>query len=71
VSFLQAGLVHVPVGVLGAVVVRVGVLVFDVLVLVCGVRVGVRDPAMPVLVRMGLAMGVRLSHFGHAPLFLV
>ena len=52
VSFLQAGLVHVAVGVLGSVVVGVSVLVLDMLVLVCGVRVGVSDPAVLVLVRM-------------------
>jgi hypothetical protein len=55
-------------GVLGAVVVSVGVLVLDVLVFVCGVRVCVSDPAMLVFVRMGLFMGVLLSHFDHAPL---
>jgi hypothetical protein len=52
VRFLETGLVHVLMGVLGPVVVGVGVLVLDVLVLVRGVRVGVRDFAVLVLVRM-------------------
>jgi hypothetical protein len=38
VRFLEAGLVHVPVAVLGAVLVGVGVRVLDVLVVVCGAR---------------------------------
>ena len=50
VSFLKAGLVHVPMGVLGSVVVRVGVLVLDVLVFVLGVRMRVSDPLVLVLV---------------------
>jgi hypothetical protein len=68
VSFLKAGLVHVPVGVLGSVVVGVGVLVLDVLVLVFGVRVRVSDTAMLVLVRMRPFMGVLFSHLRSSPL---
>lgn len=41
---------HVSVAVLGSVVMSVGVLVLDVLVFVRGVRVGVSDPAVLVLV---------------------
>jgi hypothetical protein len=62
VNFLEAGLMHVPMGVLGPVVVGVGVLVLDVLVFVCGMRVCVTDPAMLVLVRMRSFMGVLFSH---------
>jgi hypothetical protein len=58
VRFFQAGLMHVPVGVLGSVVVGVGVLVLDVLVFVLGVRVRMRDPAVLVLVRVRPFMGV-------------
>jgi hypothetical protein len=68
VSFLKAGLVHVPVGVLGSVVVGVGVLVLDVLVLVLGVRVRVSDTAMLVLVRMRPFMGVLFGHLRSSPL---
>jgi len=50
VRFLQAGLMHVSVGVLGSVVVRVGVLVLDMLVFVLGVRMRVSDPLVLVLV---------------------
>jgi hypothetical protein len=50
VSFLEPGLVHVRMGVLGPVVVGVGVHMLDVLVVVFGVRVRVRDLAVVVLV---------------------
>jgi len=50
VSLLEAGLMHVFVAVLSSVVVRVGVLMLDVLVFVLGVRVGVGDSAVFVLV---------------------
>jgi hypothetical protein len=50
VSFLEAGLMHMSVAVLGSVVVSVGVLVLDVLVFVSRVRVGMSDPAVLVLV---------------------
>lgn len=62
VSFLETGLMHVAVAVLGSVVVGVGVLVLDVLVFVRGVRVRVSDPAVLVFVRMWPFMGVLLSH---------
>jgi hypothetical protein len=65
VGFLQAGLVHVSVAVLGAVVVGVGVLVLDVLVLVFGVRMRMNDPAVLVLVRVRSFMGVLFRHFHH------
>jgi hypothetical protein len=65
VWFLQPGLVHVSVAVLGSVVVGVGVLVLDVLVLVFGVRMRVNDPAVLVLVRMRSFMGVLFRHFHH------
>jgi hypothetical protein len=68
VSFLEAGLMHVPVAVLGSVVVSVGVLVLDVLMFVRGVRVRVSDPAVLVLVRMRPFMGVLFSHFRSSPL---
>jgi hypothetical protein len=68
VSFLEAGLVHVLVGVLGAVVMRVGVLVFDVLVFVGAVCVGVRDTAMLMLVRMRPFVGVLFGHPRSSPL---
>jgi hypothetical protein len=58
VRFLQAGLMHVSVAVLGSVVVRVGVLVLDVLVLMRGVRMRVSDAAVFVLVRVRPFMGV-------------
>jgi hypothetical protein len=47
---LEAGLVHVCVGVLGPVLVGVGVLVLDMLVVVRGVRVRVRNAAVLVFV---------------------
>jgi hypothetical protein len=53
---------HVLMGVLGSVVVGVGVLVLDMLVFVCVVRVCVSDPAMLVFVRMRPFMGVLFSH---------
>jgi uncharacterized membrane protein len=74
VSFLEAGFVHVPVGVLGSVLVGVGVgvgvgvLVLDVLVVVRGVRVRVSNPAVLVLVRMRPFMGVLFGHRQSSPL---
>jgi hypothetical protein len=65
VRFLEAGLVHVPVAVLGSVVMAVGVLVLDVLVLVRGVRVRVSDSAVLVLVRMRPFVGVLFGHCDH------
>jgi hypothetical protein len=52
-------------GVLGPVVVGMGVLVLDVLVFVCGVRVCVGGTAMLMFVRMRLFMGVLFSHSDH------
>jgi hypothetical protein len=68
VSFLETGLMHVSVAVLGSVVVGVGVLVLDVLVFVRGVRMRVSDPAVLVLVRVRPFMAVLFSHFRSSPL---
>jgi hypothetical protein len=65
VRFLQAGLMHVSVAVLGSVVVGVGVLVLDVLVLMLGVRMRVSDPAVLMLVRVRAFVGVLFRHFHH------
>ena len=65
VRFLEAGLVHVPVAVLGSVFVAVSVLVLDVLVVVRGVRVRVRDFVVLVLVRVRVFMGVLFGHRDH------
>ncbi|BBY02773.1 hypothetical protein MSEO_32720 [Mycobacterium seoulense] len=62
VHVLHARLMHVPMAVLGAVGVGVGVFVLDVLVLVRGVRVRVGDAAMLVFVRVGRVVGVLLGH---------
>jgi hypothetical protein len=67
VRFLEAGLVHVSVTVLGSVVVGVGVFVLDVLVLVFGVRVGMSDPVVVVLVRVRPFVGVLFGHFLSSP----
>lgn len=61
-DLFEAGLVHVLMGVLGPVVVGVRMFVGDVLVLVCGVRVGVCDVAVPVFVRMRRVMAVLFAH---------
>jgi hypothetical protein len=68
VSFLETGLMHVSVAVLGSVVVGVGVLVLDVLVFVRGVRMRVSDPAVLVLVRVRPFMVVLFSHLRSSPL---
>jgi hypothetical protein len=68
VRFLEAGLMHMFVAVLGSVVVGVGVLVLDVLVFVRVVRVRVSDPAVLVLVRMRSLMVVLFSHLRSSPL---
>jgi hypothetical protein len=72
VNFFEAGLMHVPMGVLGPVVVSVGVLVFDVVVFVRGVRVRMSDLAVLVLVlvlvRVRPFMGVLFSHLRSSPL---
>jgi hypothetical protein len=68
VSFLEAGLMHVPVAVFGSVVVGVGVLMLDVFVFMRGVRMRVRDPAVFVLVRVRPFMGVLFTHLRSSPL---
>ena len=68
VSFLETGLVHVSVGVLGPVVMSMGVLMLDVLMVVIGVRVSVRDLAMVVLVRMRVLVSVLCGHIRSSPL---
>jgi hypothetical protein len=62
VRVFQAGLVHVLMSVLGSVVMRVVVLMCDVVVLMRGVRVGVRHFAMLVFVRVRRVMGVLFGH---------
>jgi hypothetical protein len=62
VCVLEAGLMHVLVGVLGSVRVGVGVLVRDMVVLMRGVRMCVRHLAMAVFVRMRCVVGVLLGH---------
>ena len=57
----QAALMHVRVGVLGTVV-GVGVLMFQVVVVVRVVRMGVCHVAMVMGVRVGSGMRVLLSH---------
>jgi hypothetical protein len=68
VSFLETGLVHVCVGVLGPVIMSMGVLMLDVLMVVIGVRVSVRDLAMVVLVRMRVLVSVLCGHIRSSPL---
>jgi hypothetical protein len=65
VNFLEAGLMHVLMVVLGPVVVSVAVLVLHVLVFMRGVRMCVSEPAMLVFVRMRSFMGVLFSHSDH------
>lgn len=65
VRFGQTDLMHVRVGVLGAVLVGVSVFVFDVVVLVLGVRMRVGDAIVLVLVRMRRFVGVRFGHRDH------
>jgi hypothetical protein len=65
VNFLEAGLMHMSMGVLGPVVVGVSVFVLDVLVFVRGVRVCVGGIAMLMFVRMRPFMGVLFSHSDH------
>lgn len=65
VGLFEPGLMHVLVGVLSAVVVRVRVLVLDVLVLMRGVGVAVRRLAMLVFVRMRSLVAVLLCHREH------
>jgi hypothetical protein len=62
VRVFHAGLVHVLMRVLGAVAVGVRMLMLDVVVLVRGVRVRVRDIAVLVFVRVWRVVGVLLGH---------
>ncbi|GAB4971814.1 hypothetical protein MAHJHV55_47040 [Mycobacterium avium subsp. hominissuis] len=62
VHVLEARLMHVPMGVFGAVGVRVAVLVLDVVVLVRGVRVRVRHAAVLMFVRVRRVVGVLFAH---------
>jgi hypothetical protein len=62
VNLLHPGLVQMRMGVLGPVMVSMGVLVFDVLVLVIGVRMRVLDAAVLVLVRMRVLVGMLFGH---------
>jgi hypothetical protein len=62
VNVFEAGLVHVLMCVFGAVFVRVGMLVCDMVVLMRGVRMCMGHIAMVVFVRMGRVMGVLLGH---------
>ncbi|AOS94312.1 hypothetical protein AN931_03340 [Mycobacterium intracellulare subsp. chimaera] len=61
-NVLQPGLVHVPMGVFGPVVVRVGVFMLHVVVLMGRVCVGVRHVAVLMLVRVGRVVGVLFAH---------
>ena len=62
VNLFEVGLVHVLVGVLGAVFVGVRMLVGHVVVIMCGVRVRVSHVAMLMFVRVRRVMGVLLGH---------
>lgn len=62
VNVLQPGLVHVPMGVFGPVVVRVGVFVLHVVVLVGRVCMCVRHVAVPMLVVVRCVVGVLFAH---------
>jgi hypothetical protein len=68
VSVLEADLVQVCVGVLAPVMVSMDVLMLDVLMVVTGVRVRVRDLAVFVLVRMRVLVGVLCGHVRSSPL---
>jgi hypothetical protein len=65
VNFLEAGLVHVRMGVLGPVIVGVRVLVLDVLVLMGGMGMGVRHGAVLMFVCVRRVVGVLLGHGHH------
>ncbi len=71
VRVFEPGLMHVLMGVLGPVVMGVGVLVLDVLVLVGGVRVGMRTFAVLVLVCMRRLVAVLFGHGDSTPFCLV
>lgn len=65
VNVLEAGLVHVLVGVLGPVFVGMRVLVCHMVVLMRGVRVCMGRFTMLVFVRMRAVMGVLVGHGCH------
>ena len=62
VHVLEAGLVHVLMGVFGPVGVSVAVLMFDVVMLMRGVRMCVGDVAVLVFVRVWRVVGVLFGH---------
>jgi hypothetical protein len=62
VNVFEAGLVHVLMRVFGAVFVRVGMLVCDMVVLMRGVRMCMGHVAMVVFVRVRRVMAVLLGH---------
>lgn len=62
VNLFQARLMHVRMGVFGPVGVRVCVFVLDVVVLMGGVRMGMRLVAVLVLVRVRTVVGVLFAH---------
>ena len=62
VNVFQAGLMYMLMSVLGPVFVRVGVLVRDVVVVMCGVRMCVSYVAMVVFMRMRRVVTVLLGH---------
>lgn len=65
VDFFQPGLMHMLMRVFGPVGVRMGVFVLEVVVLVCGVCVGVGHLAVLVLVRVWRIVGVLVGHRCH------
>lgn len=62
VHFLQSGLMHMLMGVLGAVGMGVGMFVLNVIMLVRRVGVRVADDAVLVFVRVGRVVVVLLGH---------
>jgi hypothetical protein len=62
VNVFHAGLVHVVMGVFGAVGMGVGMLVLDVVVLMRGVCMRVGDVAVLVFVRVWRVVGVLVGH---------
>ena len=62
VRVFETGLVHMLMGVLGSVLVGVGVLVGDMVMLMCGVRMCMSRIAMLVFVGVRRVMGVKLGH---------
>jgi hypothetical protein len=68
VSVLESGLVHVLVSVVSPVLVGVRVLVLNMLVLVSGVRMGMRRLAVLVFVRVRFLVSVLTCHRPSSPL---